>query len=562
MDPGIPDNEVERLAALRRYRVLDTLDEREYDDITLLAAEICDTPIAAISLVDADRQWFKSKVGLATSQTDRSIAFCAHTILDPSKPLIVEDATSDPRFAKNPLVIDDPSIRFYAGAPLRTPDGLAVGTLCVIDRVTRSLTPRQAKALLVLSRAVVANLELRSSVTQLERTVSELQRKEVELQRSRVAELALKDRFISHVSHELRSPLTAIYGFVTLLRDGLVGPLSEKQHECLDATLRNATQLKEMIGDLLDLTRAKAGKLRVQPRILRIEAPIEDAVRDALRTAEGQGITLDARVAAELPPVIADPVRVRQVLANLVENALKHTPAGGRVSIHAEPDPSDPRFARISVRDTGCGIPAAHRERIFEHLYQVERGDEAGRSGLGLGLAICREVVTRQGGRIWVESAPSSGSVFQFTLPLLSLERELASRRPAAQADGATVPAALITVVARPLEGRLAAVHEGALDALWKSLVECLDPTRDVVLPRSVRDASAERFAAVALTDAAGAEVIRRRLERQLGKSGGAEGPGLSMQVECAPLEPVQPGEGWARALSHQVEERLTDAAS
>ena len=147
--------------------MLDTEPEPAYDDLTLLASEICGTPIALVSLVDADRQWFKSRLGLTVPQTARDVAFCAHAIAS-AETLVVEDATQDERFAKNPLVLGDPSIRFYAGAPLVVPQGQTLGTLCVIDRVPRQLTERQRRALEALSRQVVAQLEVRRTVEELQ----------------------------------------------------------------------------------------------------------------------------------------------------------------------------------------------------------------------------------------------------------------------------------------------------------------------------------------------------------------------------------------------------------
>lgn len=170
------DNEDARLKALHSYSILDTLPEQAYDDITYLASHICNTPIALISLVDEKRQWFKSRVGLDATETPRKLAFCAHAILNPQQLLVVEDALQDQRFADNPLVINDPAIRFYAGAPLVTARGQALGTLCVIDRQPRGLNPRQRESLIALSRQVVAQLELRRTASKLGKFVQLLRR--------------------------------------------------------------------------------------------------------------------------------------------------------------------------------------------------------------------------------------------------------------------------------------------------------------------------------------------------------------------------------------------------
>src|ERR1043166_2605525 len=160
MNTSLPANEKQRLKVLWQYEVLDSIPEEVFDDLTELAARICEAPIALITLVDEDRQWFKSKVGVTINETSRDISFCGHAI-EQSDLFIVPDATLDKRFAKNPLVTSDPKIRFYAGAPLITPDGHALGTLCVIDKVPRELRPDQKQALRVLARHVMTQLELR-----------------------------------------------------------------------------------------------------------------------------------------------------------------------------------------------------------------------------------------------------------------------------------------------------------------------------------------------------------------------------------------------------------------
>src|SRR3954463_15500163 len=159
MSASIPLNETKRLKVLWQYDVLDTVPEEVFDDLTELAARICEAPIALITLVDENRQWFKSKVGVSLNETSRDISFCGHPICQ-SDLFIVPDALKDARFAHNPLVVSEPKIRFYAGMPLVTPDGHAIGTLCVIDKVPRELRPEQKQALRVLARHVMTQLEL------------------------------------------------------------------------------------------------------------------------------------------------------------------------------------------------------------------------------------------------------------------------------------------------------------------------------------------------------------------------------------------------------------------
>jgi len=179
----IPATEAERIRALEEYDVLDTLPEQAFDDITYLASIICEAPIALVSLVDRERQWFKSRLGLDAQETHRDLAFCAHAIHVPDEIFVVPNTLEDERFADNPLVADDPSIRFYAGAPLTTRDGHALGTICVIDREPRVLREEQQSAMMALSRQVMAQLELRRTLTQVEQYSERLERHQLELER-------------------------------------------------------------------------------------------------------------------------------------------------------------------------------------------------------------------------------------------------------------------------------------------------------------------------------------------------------------------------------------------
>src|SRR5580704_9988857 len=191
MKPPVPKNEKKRLEVLWQYDVLDTVPERVFDDLTELAASICEAPIAMITLVDEKRQWFKSRKGVSISETSRDVSFCGHAIAQ-HELFIVPDATKDKRFADNPLVISEPKIRFYAGAPLITPDGYALGTLCVIDKVPHTLRPDQKRALEILSRHVMTQLELRRHALELSHANAERDSIRKDLEKVRAELLAVR----------------------------------------------------------------------------------------------------------------------------------------------------------------------------------------------------------------------------------------------------------------------------------------------------------------------------------------------------------------------------------
>ena len=244
-------------------------------------------------------------------------------------------------------------------------------------------------------------------------------------------QLEMKDQFLSHASHELRSPLSSIVEFQDILLRGLVGPpLTPEQRECVEIAQRNAYQLRLMIEDLLEVTRAHAGKLSVSPQSFAIEGLLDEVVAALRPAALAKMIDLSHTLYEPTPLVFADPARVRQVVTNLVENAIKYTRASGTIAIGAELDPEGENL-EVSVEDTGPGIAPEDQVRIFEQMYQAPGDTRASRKGLGLGLYICRELVTRMGGRIRVDSQPGRGSRFTFTLPLLTSATAQEARRSA-----------------------------------------------------------------------------------------------------------------------------------
>ena len=333
------------------------------------------------------------------------------------------------------------------------------------------------------------------------------------LEEARQEREGLQEKLLSHVSHELRTPLTAIYIFTTNLLDGIYGDLTSYQHEHLTLALENVQQLKSMVSDLLDITRVETHKLTIEPQHLSLAKLIDDVLSTCLTNAVLKNITLRSDVAPGLPFVWADPARVRQILINLIDNGTKFAPRGGSVTVASRPYVENEGFLCLSVSDTGCGISSENREIIFDRLSQVRSTTEASRGGLGLGLFISRELVSRHGGRIWVESELGQGSIFYFTLPVFSLAKLCAPVLTAPNLEAGCVT--LIAVDVAQVEG---AVQTDILQEVRKVLERCIRPGQDVLLP-SMSDADPTKtFFIIACTDAKGSEVIASRMARELRK--------------------------------------------
>jgi signal transduction histidine kinase len=341
----------------------------------------------------------------------------------------------------------------------------------------------------------------------------ERQRMQREADLLRRNEVKLRDEFLSHVSHELRSPLTSIYSFSTIIADGLAGETTPQQNEYLQIILRNVRQLQAMIEDLLQVTQAQAHKLSVELGSVALNEAMEYAVDTLSGAAKGKEINLSFQPSGRLPSVYADATRVRQVLTILLDNAVKFTPAGGTVKLEAGEYEKDESMLLIEVSDTGCGIGPEASERIFEHLYQVTDPGQAGRRGLGLGLHIAKDLVTRQGGQIWVTSEPGKGSHFFFTLPIFSLAGVI--RPILAHEKSAGDSLALITAEVECRDGS-PDVPRKILDVARMVLQQCLRADSDVLLPSIGPVSEHKRFFVVANTQRDGAESIGRRIQSQL----------------------------------------------
>jgi signal transduction histidine kinase len=383
-----------------------------------------------------------------------------------------------------------------------------------------------------------------------------------ELDRGRQQQLKIKDQFLSHVSHELRSPLAVIHQFVTILLDRIAGDLTSDQSEYLGIVLRNVNQLRKMIEDLLEVTRAETGKISIHPQW----TPLPELVRETVDTlriaASGKGIDLSGQVPNDLPFAYADPNRIRQILMNLVDNAVKFTPEKGKINVRAQVFPEDPHFLCLSVADTGCGIPAEETKKIFDSLYQVKDSIEINRKGLGLGLFICKELVSRHGGRIWVESEPGRGSTFHFTLPIFSWESQLAPILIPRNLDIGSV-ALVTTEVCYKNRARLTKSDQPMLREIWNILKQCTLIDKDVLLPRMVSTKRKEMFFIIAFADERGADVLKQRIHEQIGRYDELHKTKLDTRVSYKMFEIASKGEErpWddlvreiTRTIRHQME--------
>jgi signal transduction histidine kinase len=342
----------------------------------------------------------------------------------------------------------------------------------------------------------------------------ERHRMQTETDLIRTQQLQFKDEFLSHVSHELRSPLTAIYQFASILVDGLAGELNLKQRQYLETVLRNVKQLQSMIDDLLEVTRVQAGKLTIELQCTSVADAIVYTVNTLQGAATAKGITLSSDIESGLPLVCADPTRIRQILIILVDNAIKFTPTNGTVKIQGRMLDEDPDRLVLEVSDSGCGIRPDMTELIFERLFQASDPSLAGRKGLGLGLYICKELVTRQGGQIWAKSAPGQGAVFSVTLPIFSLTKLIG---PAFKQKGRTAsPVALVVTEIGSQTGWLSDTVRAEHSHWVRNLLQrCLHSELDVLLPKMDFAGAAELFFIVAITDEIGGEAMTRRIREQ-----------------------------------------------
>jgi signal transduction histidine kinase len=379
-------NEIERLRALRSYGILDTAIEPAFDDITRIASYVCQTPISLISLVDEGRQWFKSEIGIGIRQTPLEQSFCAHALLEHSF-LEVPDTTRDSRFDCNPLVTGAPHLRFYAGALLRTPDGLPLGTVCVLDDKPRQLSPEQHDMLAALARQVMSQMEFRRALLlsdRLQRNIS---------------------RVMAIAGHDLKQPLQVMVMAIDRVRNKLTDAKDrERLGLAVDAGMRMAEELDRLAETSVLQTGLGAPELKSFP----VSGVFESIVHTWHLHAEAKGLRL-----VVLPchaQIVSDPGMLRAIIGNLVGNAIKYTKRG-RVLVGCRRRGS---LLSIEVLDSGSGIPAEQLGAIFDAFHQINPASE----GLGLGLSIVRRTAEALGHAIALKSDLARGSHFTVLVPL------------------------------------------------------------------------------------------------------------------------------------------------
>lgn len=438
--PPLHPREPERLGVLRDHRILDTPSEPVFDDLVEMARDALQVPMALVSLVDEGRQWFKAACGIDAQETPRDISFCGHAILR-EELLEIQDARLHPEFAGNPLVTGPPHIRFYAGQPLFSSEGLPLGTLCVIDVQPRTLSPRDRNLLQVLARQAQANLDLRRKTFALEAAV----RRTEEVARSRM-------EFVATVSHEIRTPMNGVLGLAELLVNE---PLEAEAKELAEGLHQCSLSLLQILNDVLDLSKLDSERLELDVQPFSLRELLEQVVGLFTGVAAPKGVALTWRADPSIPDrLLGDSHRLRQILANLVGNAVKFTELGSvnLACIRSETGP-----VRFLVEDSGPGIPQALQSRLFEPWTQAGQSTARQHGGSGLGLAICRRLAELMEGTLEVQSQVGQGSTFELTVPLPAATP--VAKDPPASAVEASPSVALRVVVADddPINRKVAA---------------------------------------------------------------------------------------------------------
>ena len=392
-------NEKRRLAALYDYDILDTISEKEYDSITKIAAQICNVPVSLITFLDKERQWFKSHVGIEITEMPREFAFCNHTILEPGNVLVVPDLRVDERFADNPLVKGQPHAVFYAGAALISPDGNALGSICVLDTKAGNLDDNQKDALKCLAEQVITRLELRKKIKDLNLIQQKL----------KTANRELKN-FAHIVSHDMKTPLANISMLSRSFKTCYTNSLDENAFEFLGLIDESAKELLLFVDNILTRS-TKTDKKNNGKKKVDSYNVINSAIALIAPPAD-----IEIKVTGKFPKVQMDKTLLQQVFQNLITNAIKYNDKEkGIINISCQ---SDNGFHYFNITDNGCGIDKQDLEKIFKKRQTLHKTDRYGNLGTGVGLSAIKNIIENTGGKISVTSKKNAGSVFEVCIPM------------------------------------------------------------------------------------------------------------------------------------------------
>ncbi len=395
--PEFHTQEVERLKALASYGQMDSPPSADLDDLTNLASEICQTPMALITLVNSYRQWFKSNKGIGVSETSRDVAFCAHALLCNEDIMVVEDTRKDKRFVDNPFVVNDPHLVFYAGAILKTPEGLPLGTLCVLDTKPRHLSEEQLHALKTIADQVMYRFELQKKQNQLLELSGELQKKNDELL-----------RFAYVAAHDLKTPLSTIDALINLVQQKHSDQVDAEGKKILSFIKNSSDRLNRMVEGLLNFS-------RLENIDTSNKTPIDlKNLIQYLKKISGSKIPVKFKLNTKLEEVVLNDTLLDQILMNLVNNAIKHSDKDF-VEIELGVSETETHY-NFYLKDNGPGIAEEHLSKIFTLFETIASKDRFGEKGNGIGLATVKTLIEKNKGSISIESVLGEGTTFEFTL--------------------------------------------------------------------------------------------------------------------------------------------------
>src|SRR5450432_3354169 len=374
--PAIPVDEKERLAALREYHILDAEAGKEFDDITRLASEICQTPISLITLIDEHRQLFKGGTPLPANEIPRDMAFCSHAINHPLEPFIVNDMRTDERFADHPFVLGEPRVVFYTGIPLVNPEGYPLGTLCVLDRKPKKLTENQINSLQILAKQVIQLFELRKANFRLRALKETLEARNEELQ-----------QFAFVISHDIKSPLASIVLSGEMLRENFGDNIDEENDQLLKVLSRSSLKIRNLVDGVLAYYRSEsalsegAESFGLQPFLV--------SIAEMFRTNNA----IDIQLPAGNLFIFTNKTALEQILVNLVQNAIKYNDKD-KPGIQIRFSEDDTHYY-FSVTDNGRGISAEEQKKIFELFTTLGQRDRFDTQGSGIGLSTVKKLVEK-----------------------------------------------------------------------------------------------------------------------------------------------------------------------